>query len=116
MNVFQDALPDSNRLISFQAPLEEQITVSPGDFVGVRTVEQVGSSGEGFALQFDSGNPGSHRCYFRSLTNENFSTPTVLDLREYSSLELLDPFGNSVPVIRATVFGEWIYEIGGCIP
>jgi hypothetical protein len=117
MNVFQDAQPDANRLISFQVPLEEQITVSPGDFVGVRTVEQAGSSGEGFALQFDSGNPGSHRRYFRSLTNENFSTPTVLDLSlpdpDFSSVELLKPFGNSVPVIRATVFGEWIYEIGG---
>ena len=105
MNVFQDALPDSNRLISFKVPLEEQITVSPGDFVGVRTVEQAGSSDEGFALQFDRGDPGSHRRYFRSLTNENFSTPTVLDLRlpepDFSSLEFLDPF-NTVPVIRAT--------------
>ena len=60
MNVFQDAVPDSNRLISFQVPPEEQITVSPGDFVGIRTVEQAGSS-EGFAIQFDRGDPGSHR-------------------------------------------------------
>ena len=44
--------------------------------------------------------------YFRSLTNENFSIPTVLDLRlpdpDFSSL---GPFG-SIPVIRATVFGK----------
>ena len=111
MNIFQDAQPDSNRLISFKVPLEEQITVSPGDFVGVRTVEQAGSSDEGFALQFDRGDPGSHRRYFRSLTNENFSTPTVLDLHlpepDFSSVEFLVPFG-SIPVIRATVFGKCI--------
>jgi hypothetical protein len=103
MNVFQDALPDSNRLISFQVPLEEQIMVSPGDFVGVRTVEQEGSSGEGFALQFDRGDPGSHTRYF--LSNENFSTPTVLHLRDFVVLEFPDPFG-SIPIIRATVFGK----------
>ena len=54
MNVFQDAVPDSNRLISFQVPPEEQITVSPEDFVGICMVEQAGSS-EGFAIQFDRG-------------------------------------------------------------
>ena len=117
MNVFQDAQPDSNRLISFQVPLEEQITISPGDFVGVCTVEQAGSSDaiEGFALQFDRGDPGSHRRY-RSLTNEDLPTPTVLDLclpePDFSSVELLDPFG-SIPVIRATVFGKCnFYKIG----
>ena len=77
----------------------------------MRTVEQAGSSDEGFALQFDRGDPGSHRHYFRSLTNENFSTPTVLDLRlpepDFSSVEFSVPFG-SIPVIRATVFGKCI--------
>ena len=70
INVFQDALPDSNRLISFKVPPEEQITVSPGDFVGVRTVEQAGSSDEGFALQFDRGDPGSHSYALFSFTDK----------------------------------------------
>ena len=46
--------------------------------------------------------------FILALTNENFSTPTVLDLSVLSSLELLDPFG-TVPVIRATVFGKCNY-------
>ena len=46
MNVFQDAQPDVNRLISFQVPPEEQIAVSPGDFVSIRTVEQSGLNDE----------------------------------------------------------------------
>ena len=43
-NTFQGAQPDTNHLISFSVPPEEQITVSPGDFVGIRTVmsEQAG--------------------------------------------------------------------------
>ena len=57
INVFQDALPDANCLISFQVPPEEQntVTVSLGDFVGICTVEQAGLSDEGFAIQFDRG-------------------------------------------------------------
>ena len=110
-NVFQDAQPDANRLISFQVPPEEQIIVSPGDFAGIRTVEQAGSSKPGFAIQFDPGNPGTHRRYFP--TNESsFPTPTILDLRlphtNFSSIELLDGFGASIPVIRATLIGEWL--------
>ena len=83
--------------------------MSPGDFVGIRTVEQSGSNDEGFAIQFDRGDPGSHRRYFRSFTDENFSTPILLDLGlpnpDFSSVEFTDPFG-SIPVIRATVFGK----------
>ena len=73
--------------------------------MGIRTVEQPGSNDEGFAIQFDRGDPGSHRRYFRSFTDENFSTPILLDLGLFSSVEFTDPFG-SIPVIRATVFGK----------
>ena len=112
INIFQDAQPDDNRLISFQVPPEEQITVMPGDFAGVRTVEQPGSpNDEGFAIQFDRGDPETHRRYFRS--DENFPTPAVLDLRlpdtNFSSLELASIFA-SIPVIRATVLGKQLHQ------
>ena len=88
INIFQDAQPDDNRLIGFP---EEKITVIPGDFVGVRTVEQPGSpNDEGFAIQFDKGDSETHWWYFCS--DENFPTPAVLDLRlpdtNFSSLKL----------------------------
>ena len=115
MNVFQDAQPDANRLISFTVPPGEQITVSSGDFVGIRTVEKTGSSaGEvGFGIQFEQSATKTNRQYFRGgfppNSNESFSTPTVLDLRpstaSFSSRETLSPFG-SVPVISVTVFGK----------
>ena len=116
INIFQDAQPDDSRLISFQVPPEEQITVMPGDFVGIRTVEQPGSSDEGFVIQFDRGDPGTHRQYFRGgippNADESFSTPTLLDLRiptaNFSSLELMDALA-SIPVIRASVLRKQLH-------
>ena len=104
INTFQDAQPDANHLISFSVPLDEQITVSPGDFAGIRTVmsEQAGSD-EGFRIQFDNG--GMYRQYFSGgippNADETIPTPLTLELSAFSSFS----FARS-PIMRATVEGE----------
>ena len=53
INVFQEALPDANCLsfIYSKSSLKSRLaTVSPGDFIDICTVEQAGSSDEGFAI------------------------------------------------------------------
>ena len=108
INTFQDAQPDTNHLISFSVPPEEQITISPGDFVGIRTVmsEQVGS-GEGFRIQFDDG--GMYRQYFRGIPpDETISTPSTLELRPFISGAFLTIGSSRSPIIRAIVTGEYI--------
>lgn len=53
--------------------------VSSGDFIGIHMVEQAESSDEGFAIQFDKGDPGTHTQYFRGIPpNSNESFPTQL--------------------------------------
>ena len=110
INTFQDAQPDANHLISFSVPLDEQITVSPGDFAGIRTVmsEQAGSN-EGFRIQFDNG--GMYRQYFRGgfppNADETIPTPSVLELRPFVSGAFSSAGSTRSPIMRATVAGQY---------
>ena len=108
INTFQDAQPDANHLISFDVPPEEQITVSPGDFAGIRTVmsEQAGT-GEGFRIQFDDG--GTYRQYFRGgfPPDETIPTPSTLELRPFISGAFSTTSSSRSPIMRATVAGEY---------
>ena len=106
MNVFQDAQPNANNLISFQVPPDEQIKVSPGHIAGMRTIQPSGVY-EGFQIQFDNG--GSYLKYFPR--DQSIPTPNTLDLRDSPS-RVFTPGGAGVsrsPIIRANVVGE--YEI-----
>ena len=106
MNVFQNAQPDANHLISFQVPPEEQITVSNGHIAGMRTVQVPGVS-EGFQIQFDNG--GSFLKYFPG--DQSIPTPNTLDLRDSPS-RVFTPGGAGLsrsPVIHANVVGEYQY-------
>ena len=106
MNVFQNAQPDANHLISFQVPPEEQITVSPGHITGMCTVQAPGVS-EGFQIQFDNG--GSFLKYFPG--DQSIPTPKTLDLRDSPSW-VFTPSGAGLsrsPVIHANVVGEYQY-------
>lgn len=106
INTFQDAQPDANHLISFPVPLEDQITVSPGDFAGIRTVmsEQAGTD-EGFRIQFDNG--GMYRQYFRGGVppDETIPTPSTLELRPFISGAFSTTGFSRSPIMRATVVG-----------
>ena len=113
INVFQDAQPDANRLLSLSVPQEQQISVSPGDFVGIRTIESLqqsgGSSEAGFRIQFDNG--GMYRQYYRgailpSNADESVSTPSTLDLRVTGNFGSVG--SDRSPVISATVVGKCI--------
>jgi hypothetical protein len=111
INTFQDAQPNTNHLISFSVPLEDQITVSPGDFAGIRTVmsEQAGT-GEGFRIQFDDG--GMYRQYFRGgiPPDETISTPSTLELRPFISGAFSTTSSSRSPIMRATVTGEYVIK------
>ena len=104
INTFQNVQPDANRLISLTVPLEDQITVSPGDFAGIRTIEsQQADAGEGFRIQFDNG--GTYREYRPPSSIVNYSTPSLLDLvfrpvGGFSSFSFIRS-----PIMRATVAG-----------
>ena len=110
MNAFQNAEPDANHLISFDVPSDQQITVAPGDFAGIRTVEQVNETqDEGFRIQFDNG--GTYRQYFRGgippNSDETLATPTTLELRlGVSGAFSSQSFGSRSPIMQAVVSGK----------
>ena len=104
MNVFQNAQPDTNHLISFRVPPDEQITVAPGHIAGMRTIQAPGVY-KGFQIQFDNG--GSYLKYFSE--DQSIPTPNTLDLR-HSPSRVFTPGGDGVsrsPIIRANVVGEY---------
>lgn len=109
INTFQDAQPVDNYL-SFSVPADQQITVAPGDFAGIRTVESVNGGESGYRIQFDDGGNYSQYVPGSSMGRESFSTPLVLDLNfpvpgDFSTVS----FPRS-PIMRATVQGECRYS------
>ena len=103
INIFKDARPDVNRLISLPVPPKEQIAVSPGDFAGMRTIESLApDAGEGFRIQFDNG--GTYRQYVPPSV-VNYSTPSILDLRLSGGFSSAT-FGSRSPIMQAEVAGE----------
>lgn len=98
LNSFPNAQPDTDHLLSLPVPIEQRISVEPGDIVGIRTI--AGSSQDlnnEFRVQIDFG--GLHTQYF--IDNENLPTPSTLSLERTRNVGL----GLS-PVINVTIDGE----------
>ena len=80
--------------------------MSPGDFVGMRTIKSLApDAGEGFRIQFNNG--GTYHQYNIIIPPSvvNYSTPPVLDLRLSGGFSSV-PFCNRSPTMQAEAAGE----------
>lgn len=80
-NYFPDAQPDSNNLLSLPVPEDQQISVQPGDIVGISTIESADPSND-FTIQ-DYILQGTIVLY--TLRGENASTPPSLAFQEVNA-------------------------------
>ena len=119
VNTFPNATPTDN-FLRLSVPEGEQIDVSPGDFVGIRTT--LGTEGDGFQIETMRGNIVKY-----SLTQRGYSeTPDRLRLGNVVfGLDCftfgLPLFGTNptaltyIPIINAVVAGkEYVYGMLSC--
>ena len=95
-NYFSDAKPDSSNLLSLAVPEDQQITVQPGDIVGISTIESANPSND-FMIQ-DYILQGTIVLY--TLRGNNITTPSSLAFQEVNARFSLLHY---LPVMNITI-------------